>query len=483
ESAWGSEHHCVYHFQGSDIHLLYDINLEDNEVQERLENVLHNEYGVTIDEVLATFSPGTDIESSEEVTTALANGVRKLLLASHVSTKAGKTSQVAGELVALRRVGGSSVMEPCAVRHRIETALHGPPPDWRELVVLVKACRVCEVYIIGNNGENAGVNMGEVESGAEQFAMARTIWDCSTVQPDHLKRYMESNGMPSSAVQMLEFTGFFKKHLIDLSTVIAKLAQLSPITDLPSPITKKSTMVSKGVNVEQMFHTIEVPCQGEIRVEVDIPPAGIGGLQEIHVLVVGISGSPANVNLEVKWDTTAITSAADTVSVHHNIPGEEMKMLGVSISKLRPLHVSHKGYLTNSLVQHNILQQTSSSPSVPLHSNAVVGPPDRRGTVKNEGSRAKEGVLEVGSRVEARFRGKGEWYPGVVTAVSSINIDGPLDGADRAIGITATVKYDDGDIEEGVPRLRIRFPGQKQPWELNEGAVVDVRRRGKKIMS
>ena len=50
--------------------------------------------------------------------------------------------------------------------------------------------------------------------------------------------------------------------------------------------------------------------------------------------------------------------------------------------------------------------------------------------------------FSVGSRVEARFEGGDEWYPGVV---SELNADG-----------SCSVRYDDGDEEKRVPRTSIR---------------------------
>lgn len=77
--------------------------------------------------------------------------------------------------------------------------------------------------------------------------------------------------------------------------------------------------------------------------------------------------------------------------------------------------------------------------------------------------------------MEARFAGKGEWYPGIVRAVHVESTSGV--GSHLP---TITIDYDDGDSEEHVPRVRARLPGQKQPKLLSEGDEVDVK-RGKTI--
>ena len=55
-------------------------------------------------------------------------------------------------------------------------------------------------------------------------------------------------------------------------------------------------------------------------------------------------------------------------------------------------------------------------------------------------------VFRPGDQVEGNWRGLGKVYPGLVTAVSS--------GEGGAA--TYTVRYDDGDAEEGIPATRIR---------------------------
>ena len=67
------------------------------------------------------------------------------------------------------------------------------------------------------------------------------------------------------------------------------------------------------------------------------------------------------------------------------------------------------------------------------------------------GSSSKaDDTLTVGATVEARFGGGPRYFPGKVEAVAK-------DGS------KCSIRYDDGDSEEGVKRLRARYPGQQQP--------------------
>ena len=51
-------------------------------------------------------------------------------------------------------------------------------------------------------------------------------------------------------------------------------------------------------------------------------------------------------------------------------------------------------------------------------------------------------MLPVGTKVEARYGGEEEWFPGEITAI----VDGTYD-----------ILYADGDNEEGVPPALVRL--------------------------
>ena len=54
----------------------------------------------------------------------------------------------------------------------------------------------------------------------------------------------------------------------------------------------------------------------------------------------------------------------------------------------------------------------------------------------------------VGSRVEVRYQGGRNFFPGTVKEMNNENG-------------TISVAYDDGDFEAAAPRLRVRFPGSR----------------------
>ncbi|CAM9866337.1 unnamed protein product, partial [Phaeothamnion confervicola] len=85
------------------------------------------------------------------------------------------------------------------------------------------------------------------------------------------------------------------------------------------------------------------------------------------------------------------------------------------------------------------------------------------------------GELAVGEAIEARFGGKSRWFPGTIESCSAAV------GGAAAAAVTYAVAYADGDRESGIPRLRIRRPGEKEVRRLAAGMPVDVRlpRRGK----
>ncbi len=105
----------------------------------------------------------------------------------------------------------------------------------------------------------------------------------------------------------------------------------------------------------------------------------------------------------------------------------------------------------------------------------------------------------VGAKVEARYGGGPKFYPGTVT---SINSEGRLtqcilfslwctssDGLHVFLFfgfwfsgkvLSMSIKYEDGEDESNVPRIRIRLPGQKQPKVLTKGEKVEARFGGKR---
>ena len=76
--------------------------------------------------------------------------------------------------------------------------------------------------------------------------------------------------------------------------------------------------------------------------------------------------------------------------------------------------------------------------------------------------------LAVGTQVAARFKGmEFAWSPGTVGAW------------DMANG-TYRIDYDDGDVEEGVARIRIKTPGQAEKGLIEDGTRCEACKPGTK---
>jgi hypothetical protein len=83
-----------------------------------------------------------------------------------------------------------------------------------------------------------------------------------------------------------------------------------------------------------------------------------------------------------------------------------------------------------------------------------------------------EDLLSVGTEVEGRYGFGSEWFPATimhVTESKSVSTGGEL--LSRALYF---LQYKDGDVEEGVRRLKIRLPNQRQRRELRVGEEVDA---------
>ena len=77
----------------------------------------------------------------------------------------------------------------------------------------------------------------------------------------------------------------------------------------------------------------------------------------------------------------------------------------------------------------------------------------------------------VGTKVEARYRGRYQWFNAVISATAtSVNTD-----SDETSTVTMDLLFADGDAEYRVPRYRVRLPGQTEPPQLEAGALVDGR--------
>jgi hypothetical protein len=75
--------------------------------------------------------------------------------------------------------------------------------------------------------------------------------------------------------------------------------------------------------------------------------------------------------------------------------------------------------------------------------------------------------FSVGARVEARYGFGNEWFPATVSEVQRVTGGGP--SATRYF-----LQYDDGDVEEGASRLKLRVAGQRQRRQLVVGEWVSA---------
>ena len=68
--------------------------------------------------------------------------------------------------------------------------------------------------------------------------------------------------------------------------------------------------------------------------------------------------------------------------------------------------------------------------------------------------------------VEARYKGRQVWFKAEVTGARGQSV--------------FDLKYEDGDEERGVARIRVRLPGQVEPPLLEAGSRVEARFGGGK---
>jgi hypothetical protein len=98
-------------------------------------------------------------------------------------------------------------------------------------------------------------------------------------------------------------------------------------------------------------------------------------------------------------------------------------------------------------------------PPLNLHEEAT---PDATAAASTSTTR-----LSVGQKVEARYGWGNEWFDAEVMEVQEAS------GDDKGEPLYF-LQYEDGDVEEGVRRLKIRLEGDKQTRDLTEGEEVDA---------
>jgi hypothetical protein len=90
---------------------------------------------------------------------------------------------------------------------------------------------------------------------------------------------------------------------------------------------------------------------------------------------------------------------------------------------------------------------------------------DRRLRVRN----LSELSFLVGAIVEARYKGREQWFPAAIANV------GPTSEGDVSPPCSFDMVYADGDFEEHVPRLHVRLANQIEPFHLFHGDICQAR--------
>ncbi|CAM9409837.1 unnamed protein product, partial [Scytosiphon promiscuus] len=464
-----------------------DIDLEDDDAQARLEDLLARAYGLTMEDVLERFSPETDLGSGDAVVKSFTDSICKLrpgLLARSQRPKPDGREDNSGD-----------------VYKAVQAALRGDNiiPGGREVHVRVGDAHVLEVSIVsasaGNTGEgdderkpDGGENAnGDGGPEADSIPCAKPavplsdaahtcVVDCSGVpSPRMLKTHLEERGVYPPAMDSLDRSGFFAggPRVMNLAGVLAALAQevRETNTSQNKPTTRVGPLSSPPTGRacgHEGWPEID-PERSRSQVLRAFGRVQRGGPRAAQECTVAVSGTREDIILDVYPAMT---------NVDHS--GHVFEGVSARMSRFRPLSTSICASPSSSPRIARICKSTDAEKTEERrNSDKPDSPGDSHHEKRILDVSTTDGVppggLNIGDRVEARFGGKSEWFPGVVTGIHC-----GVDEDRRSTLPYITVDYDDGDVEERVPRVRVRQPGQKQPRFLNEGDEVDVK-RGKRI--
>lgn len=439
-----------------------DIDLEDDEAQARLEDLLEREYGLAMEDVLELFSLDTDLGSGEAVLRSFTDSICQLRPSLLVQPQNSKGEEDHG--------GGDR-----AVYKAVGAALRGGDegPEWREMQVRVGESHVLEVGITSNTSSTTTKQRGqptETEAGDNQNSEPGTgnnrVVDCSGVaSPEALSPHLLSEGVPALAVDALERAGFVDpRSVVDLAGVLAALAQEAE--------NRKSVVGSSSPAIQKDKGERRWPGVDPDRDETQLLRLTSGrqsrSWEAVPEYRAAVTGSSERFKLEISPVLAGDDDPPASVAL-------------TTVSCLRPLG-------SPAVIEKGLGSETQGK-SEPRENSSARTPQPEDASSRIEGHvKADTAGLNVGDKVEARFDGKTEWFPGTVRAINAALSEGPgvcdgeggRGGAPRSNLPTVAIDYDDGDVEERVPRVRVRLPGQKQPRFLNEGDEVDVK-RGKKI--
>lgn len=512
--SWRSRY-CIYRIaaeEGSQTPPVADIDLEDDDAQTRLERLLGGSYGLTMEEVLDRFSPDTDLGSGDAVVRSFTNSICELRPSLLQGQPKGTSSDDG------RPGGGGSRgrSDDDAVYKAVEAALrgHGGGSEWQEVQVRVGNSRVLEVCVVTTSDDTTRgrdtverVSSTGEPSATTSFdppsegAVCTSVVDCSSIDsPPALRPHLLAGGVPASAADALDRAGFFTTGpAVDLTGVLAALAdeaktggaaETHATTDnsqsSPGMKTKEGTGDWPGLDADRSRSKELHVLHGARR---------SGSFATIHKCTVAVTGTPEDIQLDILpavVDDQGPIAQAEVTTAHLS----RLRPLGTSSLRFSPAPTpASKGEEAVATERHRIHGKHSDSDSKGRGKRSEEHEPESVPSQSAPSSREHGAGLTVGDRVEARYRGKSEWFPGTVRAIHDVH-DGntPVSTPDVVGGgengggnsglkskfCSVAIDYDDGDTEERVPRVRVRLVGQKQPRFLNEGDEVDVK-RGKKI--
>lgn len=448
-----------------------DFDLEDEEAQARLESLLLREYNLTMDEVLGCFLPETDLGSSDAIVQSFANSI------CHLRPSVMSKRQPDGE--------GSGGRRNDVVREAVGAALRRQP-DWDEVHVRVVASRVLKVStLVTAVGRNkGGEEDGQLKARPTSMSSVISSVDCSPVTlPSNLKSHLVAAQLPVSAVDILERASFFAEAVIDVSGVLAALAEEARDKASPFP-----SSIETASRIGKILPTM-CPSQAPKALPI-IPGTRDGGTSEYTVAVTGTS---ENIHVEIHQ----VSGIADDCSLatngtgfpHAHVSGlrahdsDSLRFpsyFTTSSTAPAPGEISRTPHAQGVATGWPKNDDSKGRASTSRHSSIgivrVQSPSDKNEQDGSSIESDENGVVKPGVRVEARFGGRSAWFPGVVRAIHPRGVAG-----NGVSGLpTVEVEYDDGDREDNAPRVRVRLEGQKQPRFLNEGDEVDFK-KGKKI--
>lgn len=516
EPFWRSRY-CIYRIaaeEGSQTPPVADIDLEDDDAQTRLEHLLGGSYGLTMEEVLDRFSPETDLGSGDAVVRSFTNSICELR-PSLLRGQPKSTSSDDG-----RPGGGDSrgQSDDGSVYKAVEAALRGRGggAEWQEVQVRVATSRVLDVRVVTTSSDDTTTGGDIVESGSSaggpsattlfdppsKGAVSTSVVDCSGIDsPPALRPHLLAGGVPVSAADALDRAGFFTPGpAVDLAGVLAALADEAK-TGGPSETHAATGISQSSPGVKKKEGTGSWPgldAARSRRKELHVPHGArrSGSFATIHKCTVAVTGTPEDIQLDI---LPAVVDDQGLIG--------QAGVTTARLSRLRPLSTSSlccspapalasQGEEAVAAERHRNNGKHSDSDSKGRGNSSEEHKPENVSSQSATSSREHGAGLTVGDRVEARYGGKSEWFPGTVREIH--DVDGahtPVSTPDVGGGgggngggnsglksklCSVAIDYDDGDTEERVPRVRVRLVGQKQPRFLNEGDEVDVK-RGKKI--